>query len=187
MKAFEKRHGIRLGFMSFYVKAVVEALKRYPEVNASIDGDDVVYHNYFDVSMAVSTPRGTVTPVLRDVDTLGMADIEKKIKELAVKGRDGKLTVEDLTGGNFTITNGGVFGSLMSTPIINPPQSAILGMHAIKDRPMAVNGQVEIPPMMYRAVLRSPSDRWSRIRGLPRNDQRVAGRSDASAAGRVVV
>ena len=150
--AFEKRHGIRLGFMSFYVKAVVEALKRYPEVNASIDGDDVVYHNYFDVSMAVSTPRGLVTPVLRDVDTLGMADIEKKIKELAVKGRDGKLTVEDLTGGNFTITNGGVFGSLMSTPIINPPQSAILGMHAIKDRPMAVNGQVEILPMMYLAL-----------------------------------
>lgn len=149
---FEKRHGIRLGFMSFYVKAVVEALKRYPEVNASIDGDDVVYHNYFDVSMAVSTPRGLVTPVLRDVDLLGMADIEKNIKELAVKGRDGKLTVEDLTGGNFTITNGGVFGSLMSTPIINPPQSAILGMHAIKDRPMAVDGKVEILPMMYLAL-----------------------------------
>ncbi|HFS5790905.1 TPA: 2-oxoglutarate dehydrogenase complex dihydrolipoyllysine-residue succinyltransferase [Citrobacter werkmanii] len=150
--AFEKRHGIRLGFMSFYVKAVVEALKRYPEVNASIDGDDVVYHTYFDVSMAVSTPRGLVTPVLRDVDLLGMADIEKNIKELAVKGRDGKLTVEDLTGGNFTITNGGVFGSLMSTPIINPPQSAILGMHAIKDRPMAVDGKVEILPMMYLAL-----------------------------------
>ena len=150
--AFEKRHGIRLGFMSFYVKAVVEALKRYPDVNASIDGDDVVYHNYFDVSMAVSTPRGLVTPVLRDVDLLGMADIEKNIKELAVKGRDGKLTVEDLTGGNFTITNGGVFGSLMSTPIINPPQSAILGMHAIKDRPMAVDGKVEILPMMYLAL-----------------------------------
>ena len=151
-EAFEKRHGTRLGFMSFYVKAVVEALKRYPEVNASIDGDDVVYHNYFDVSMAVSTPRGLVTPVLRDVDLLGMADIEKNIKELAVKGRDGKLTVDDLTGGNFTITNGGVFGSLMSTPIINPPQSAILGMHAIKDRPMAVNGKVEILPMMYLAL-----------------------------------
>ncbi|HHT5058635.1 2-oxoglutarate dehydrogenase complex dihydrolipoyllysine-residue succinyltransferase [Klebsiella quasipneumoniae] len=151
-EAFEKRHGIRLGFMSFYVKAVVEALKRYPEVNASIDGDDVVYHNYFDVSMAVSTPRGLVTPVLRDVDLLGMADIEKNIKELAVKGRDGKLIVDDLTGGNFTITNGGVFGSLMSTPIINPPQSAILGMHAIKDRPMAVNGKVEILPMMYLAL-----------------------------------
>ncbi len=150
--AFEKRHGVRLGFMSFYVKAVVEALKRYPEVNASIDGTDVVYHNYFDISIAVSTPRGLVTPVLRDADALGMADIEKNIKELAIKGRDGKLTVEELTGGNFTITNGGVFGSLMSTPIINPPQSAILGMHAIKDRPMAVNGQVEILPMMYLAL-----------------------------------
>ena len=151
-EAFEKRHGVRLGFMSFYLKAVVEALKRYPEVNASIDGDDVVYHNYFDISIAVSTPRGLVTPVLKDVDALSMADIEKKIKELAVKGRDGKLTVEELTGGNFTITNGGVFGSLMSTPIINPPQSAILGMHAIKDRPMAVNGQVVILPMMYLAL-----------------------------------
>lgn len=151
-EAFEKRHGVRLGFMSFYLKAVVEALKRFPEVNASIDGDDVVYHNYFDVSIAVSTPRGLVTPVLRDVDTLGMADIEKQIKELAIKGRDGKLKVEELTGGNFTVTNGGVFGSLMSTPIINPPQSAILGMHAIKDRPMAVNGQVVIQPMMYLAL-----------------------------------
>ncbi len=150
--AFEKRHGVRLGFMSFYIKAVVEALKRFPEVNASIDGEDVVYHNYFDVSIAVSTPRGLVTPVLKDVDLLGMADIEKRIKELAVKGRDGKLTVEELTGGNFTITNGGVFGSLMSTPIINPPQSAILGMHAIKDRPMAVDGKVEILPMMYLAL-----------------------------------
>ncbi|MCX8957163.1 2-oxoglutarate dehydrogenase complex dihydrolipoyllysine-residue succinyltransferase [Erwinia psidii] len=151
-EAFEKRHGVRLGFMSFYLKAVVEALKRFPEVNASIDGDDVVYHNYFDVSIAVSTPRGLVTPVLKDVDSLGMAEIEKKIKELAIKGRDGKLTVDELTGGNFTITNGGVFGSLMSTPIINPPQSAILGMHAIKDRPMAVNGKVEILPMMYLAL-----------------------------------
>jgi len=151
-EAFEKRHGVRLGFMSFYLKAVVEALKRFPEVNASIDGEDVVYHNYFDISIAVSTPRGLVTPVLKDVDALSMADIEKKIKELAVKGRDGKLTVEELTGGNFTITNGGVFGSLMSTPIINPPQSAILGMHAIKDRPMAVDGQVVILPMMYLAL-----------------------------------
>lgn len=151
-EAFEKRHDIRLGFMSFYVKAVVEALKRYPEVNASLDGDDVVYHNYFDISMAVSTPRGLVTPVLRDVDKLSMADIEKQIKALAIKGRDGKLTVDDLTGGNFTITNGGVFGSLMSTPIINPPQSAILGMHTIKERPMAVEGQVVILPMMYLAL-----------------------------------
>ena len=149
---FEKQHGIRLGFMSFYIKAVVEALKRYPEVNASIDGDDVVYHNYFDISIAVSTPRGLVTPVLRDCDKLSMAEIEKQIKALAEKGRDGKLTVEDLTGGNFTITNGGVFGSLMSTPIINPPQSAILGMHAIKERPIALNGQVVIRPMMYLAL-----------------------------------
>ena len=149
---FEKRHGIRLGFMSFYVKAVTEALKRYPEVNASIDGDDLVYHNYFDVSIAVSTPRGLVTPVLRDTDTMSLADIERAVRELAIKGRDGKLTVDDMTGGNFTVTNGGVFGSLMSTPILNLPQSAILGMHAIKDRPMAVNGEVEILPMMYLAL-----------------------------------
>lgn len=149
---FEKRHGIRLGFMSFYVKAVTEALKRFPEVNASIDGDDIVYHNYFDISIAVSTPRGLVTPVLRDTDTMSLADIERNVRELALKGRDGKLTVADMTGGNFTVTNGGVFGSLMSTPILNLPQSAILGMHAIKDRPMAVNGQVEIQPMMYLAL-----------------------------------
>ena len=149
---FEKQHSVRLGFMSFYIKAVVEALKRYPEVNASIDGDDIVYHNYFDISIAVSTPRGLVTPVLRNCDKLSMAEIEKQIKALAEKGRDGKLTVEDLTGGNFTITNGGVFGSLMSTPIINPPQSAILGMHAIKERPIALNGQVVIRPMMYLAL-----------------------------------
>ncbi|EPN4955750.1 MULTISPECIES: 2-oxoglutarate dehydrogenase complex dihydrolipoyllysine-residue succinyltransferase [Vibrio] len=149
---FEERHGIRLGFMSFYVKAVTEALKRYPEVNASIDGDDIVYHNYFDISMAVSTPRGLVTPVLKDCDKLGFADVEKGIKELAIKGRDGKLTVDELMGGNFTITNGGVFGSLMSTPIINPPQSAILGMHKIQERPMAVDGKVEILPMMYLAL-----------------------------------
>ncbi|OOS01989.1 dihydrolipoamide succinyltransferase [Canicola haemoglobinophilus] len=149
---FEKQHGARLGFMSFYIKAVVEALKRYPEINASIDGDDIVYHNYFDISIAVSTPRGLVTPVVRNCDKLSMADIEKEIKALAEKGRDGKLTVEDLTGGNFTITNGGVFGSLMSTPIINPPQSAILGMHAIKDRPVAIDGEVVIRPMMYLAL-----------------------------------
>ena len=149
---FEKRHGVRLGFMSFYIKAVTEALKRFPEVNASIDGDDIVYHNYFDISIAVSTPRGLVTPILRDTDTMSLADIERNVRELAVKGRDGKLTVADMTGGNFTITNGGVFGSLMSTPILNLPQSAILGMHAIKDRPMAVNGQVEILPMMYLAL-----------------------------------
>jgi len=151
-ESFEKAHDVRLGFMSFYVKAVVEALKRFPEVNASIDGDDICYHNYFDISMAVSTPRGLVTPVLRDCDQLSVADIEKGIKALAKKGRDGKLSMEDLQGGNFTITNGGVFGSLMSTPIINPPQSAILGMHKIQDRPMAVNGKVEILPMMYLAL-----------------------------------
>ncbi|NRD73561.1 2-oxoglutarate dehydrogenase complex dihydrolipoyllysine-residue succinyltransferase [Shewanella sp. VB17] len=151
-EVFEKRHGIRLGFMSFYIKAVTEALKRFPEVNASIDGDDIVYHNYFDISIAVSTPRGLVTPVLRNTDTMSLADIERNVRELALKGRDGKLTVEDMTGGNFTVTNGGVFGSLMSTPILNLPQSAILGMHAIKDRPMAVNGQVEILPMMYLAL-----------------------------------
>lgn len=150
--SFEKRHGIRLGFMSFYVKAVTEALKRFPEVNASLDGDDICYHNYFDISIAVSTPRGLVTPILRDCDALGMAGIEKGIKELAIKGRDGKLGLDDLQGGNFTITNGGVFGSLMSTPIINPPQSAILGMHKIQDRPMAVDGKVEILPMMYLAL-----------------------------------
>ncbi|EKO3538685.1 2-oxoglutarate dehydrogenase complex dihydrolipoyllysine-residue succinyltransferase [Vibrio fluvialis] len=149
---FEKKHGIRLGFMSFYVKAVTEALKRYPEVNASIDGSDIVYHNFFDISIAVSTPRGLVTPVLKDSDTLGMAQIEKGIKDLAIKGRDGKLTVEELTGGNFTITNGGVFGSLMSTPIINPPQAAILGMHKIQDRAMVVDGKIEILPMMYLAL-----------------------------------
>jgi len=149
---FEKRHDTRLGFMSFYVKAVTEALKRFPEINASIDGSDLVYHNFFDVSIAVSTPRGLVTPVLRDTDQMSMADIEKKIRELAIKGRDGKLTVDEMTGGNFTITNGGVFGSLISTPIINLPQSAILGMHKIQDRPMAVDGKVEILPMMYLAL-----------------------------------
>lgn len=149
---FEERHGARLGFMSFYVKAVVEALKRFPAVNASIDGDDIVYHNYFDVSIAVSTPRGLVTPVLRDCDKMNFAEIENGIRELAIKGRDGKLTVEEMQGGNFTITNGGVFGSLLSTPIINLPQTAILGMHKIQDRPMAVDGKVEILPMMYLAL-----------------------------------
>ena len=149
---FEKTHNTRLGFMSFYVKAVTEALKRYPAVNASIDGDDIVYHNYFDISIAVSTPRGLVTPVLRDSDQLGMAGIENGIRELAIKGRDGKLTMAEMQGGNFTITNGGVFGSLISTPILNLPQAAILGMHKIQDRPMAVDGKVEILPMMYLAL-----------------------------------
>ena len=150
--AFEKKHDVRLGFMSFYVKAVTEALKRYPEMNAAIDGDDIVYHNFFDISVAVSTPRGLVTPVLRDTDTLSFAEIEQTIKALAIKGQDGKLTIDEMMGGNFTITNGGVFGSLLSTPIINPPQAAILGMHKIQDRPMAVDGKVEILPMMYLAL-----------------------------------
>jgi len=149
---FEKTHDTRLGFMSFYVKAVVEALKRFPAVNASIDGDDIVYHNFFDISIAVSTPRGLVTPVLRDADQMGMAAIENGIRGLAIKGRDGKLSIADMTGGNFTITNGGVFGSLLSTPILNLPQAAILGMHKIQDRPMAINGKVEILPMMYLAL-----------------------------------
>ncbi|MFT6924744.1 MAG: 2-oxoglutarate dehydrogenase E2 component (dihydrolipoamide succinyltransferase) [Psychromonas sp.] len=151
-EVFEKKHGVRLGFMSFYIKAVTEALKRFPEVNAAIDGDEIVYHNFFDISIAVSTPRGLVTPVLRDVDALNFAEIEKGIKVLAIKGRDGKLTVDEMIGGNFTITNGGVFGSLLSTPIINPPQAAILGMHKIQDRPVAIDGKVEILPMMYLAL-----------------------------------
>tara|TARA_B100001094_G_scaffold333296_2_gene410415 strand:- start:1930 stop:3459 length:1530 start_codon:yes stop_codon:yes gene_type:complete len=149
---FEKNHDVRLGFMSFYVKAVTEALKRFPQINASIDGDDIVYHNYFDISVAISTPRGLVTPVLRNCDQMSFAQIEQGIQEFADKGREGRLSLDELKGGNFTITNGGVFGSLMSTPIINPPQSAILGMHAIKDRPMAVNGEVVILPMMYLAL-----------------------------------
>ncbi len=151
-KAFEERHGVRLGFMSFYVKAVVQALKHFPEINASIDGEDIIYRDYFDISIAVSTPRGLVTPVLRNAEMQSMAEIENTIKQLAIKGQNNKLQVDELTGGNFTITNGGVFGSLMSTPIINPPQSAILGMHAIKERPMAVEGKVEILPMMYLAL-----------------------------------
>ena len=138
--------------MSFYIKAVTEALQRYPLLNSSIDGDDIVYHNFFDVSIAVATPRGLVTPVIHDTDTLSFAEIEQTIKALAVKGQNGKLTTDDLSGGNFTITNGGVFGSLLSTPIINPPQAAILGMHTIKERPMAVDGEVVILPMMYLAL-----------------------------------
>jgi len=150
---FEKKHnGARLGFMSFFVKAAGEALKRFPAVNASIDGSDMVYHGYQDIGVAVSTEKGLVVPVLRDVDSMGLADIESGIVEYAGKARDGKLGIEEMQGGTFTITNGGTFGSLMSTPIINPPQTAILGMHKIQDRPMAIDGQVEIRPMMYLAV-----------------------------------
>ncbi|TBW59041.1 2-oxoglutarate dehydrogenase complex dihydrolipoyllysine-residue succinyltransferase [Marinobacter halodurans] len=151
-ESFEKRHGVKLGFMSFFAKAATEALKRFPAVNASIDGNDMVYHGYQDIGVAVSTDRGLVVPVVRDVDGLGLADIEKKIIEYGTKARDGKLGIEEMTGGTFTITNGGIFGSLISTPILNPPQTAILGMHKIQERPMAVNGQVEILPMMYLAL-----------------------------------
>ncbi len=149
---FEKVHGVRLGFMSFFVKAVVEALKRFPDVNASIDGDDIIYHGYFDIGIAVSSPRGLVVPVLRDADDLSFAGIEATIRELGGKARDNKLTLDELTGGTFTITNGGVFGSLMSTPIINPPQSAILGMHNINEKPVVENGEIVIRPMMYIAL-----------------------------------
>lgn len=150
---FEKSHnGTRLGFMGFFVKAACESLKRFPAVNASIDGDDVVYHGFQDVGVAVSTEKGLVVPVLRDAENMSMAKIEEKIREYGLRAKDGKLSMEDMTGGTFTITNGGVFGSLLSTPILNPPQTAILGMHKIQDRPMAVNGKVEILPMMYLAL-----------------------------------
>ncbi len=149
---FEKVHNERLGFMSFFVKATVEALKRFPAVNASIDGQDIVYHGYYDIGIAVSSPRGLVVPVLRDADSMSMASIEASIGAYAAKAKEGKLTLEEMTGGTFTITNGGIFGSLMSTPILNPPQSGILGMHNIVQRPVAENGQVVIRPMMYVAL-----------------------------------
>ncbi|MGO0307749.1 2-oxoglutarate dehydrogenase complex dihydrolipoyllysine-residue succinyltransferase [Endozoicomonas acroporae] len=149
---FEKRHGVRLGFMSFFVKACVEALRRHPVVNASIDGNDIVYHGYQDIGVAVSSDRGLVVPVLRNTEDMSLADIEAKIREFGKKAMDGKLGIDEMTGGTFTISNGGVFGSLLSTPILNPPQSAILGMHKIQERPMAVNGKVEILPMMYLAL-----------------------------------
>jgi len=149
---FEKEHGVKLGFMSFFVKAVIAALKKHPILNASIDGPDIVYHGYYDIGIAVSSPRGLVVPIVRDADQLSIAEIEKDIAGKAVRAREGKLALEELTGGTFTITNGGVFGSMLSTPIINPPQSAILGMHKIQDRPMAENGRVVIRPMMYLAL-----------------------------------
>jgi 2-oxoglutarate dehydrogenase E2 component (dihydrolipoamide succinyltransferase) len=151
-ESFEKRHGIKLGFMSFFTKAATEALKRFPAVNASIDGNDMVYHGYQDIGVAVSTERGLVVPVLRDADAMSLADVEKKIVEYGTKAKTGKLGIDEMTGGTFTITNGGTFGSLLSTPILNPPQTAILGMHKIQPRPMAVNGQVVIQPMMYLAL-----------------------------------
>ncbi|QHB54923.1 2-oxoglutarate dehydrogenase complex dihydrolipoyllysine-residue succinyltransferase [Ralstonia solanacearum] len=149
---FEKTHGVKLGFMSFFVKAAVHALKKYPVINASVDGNDIVYHGYFDIGIAVGSPRGLVVPILRNADQMSLADIEKKIAEFGQKAKDGKLTLDDLTGGTFSISNGGTFGSMLSTPIINPPQSAILGVHATKDRAVVENGQVVVRPMNYLAM-----------------------------------
>ncbi|MDK4554507.1 2-oxoglutarate dehydrogenase complex dihydrolipoyllysine-residue succinyltransferase [Kingella kingae] len=149
---FEKEHGVKLGFMSFFVKAAVAALKKFPVVNASVDGKDIVYHGYFDIGIAIGSPRGLVVPILRDADQMSIADIEKAIVDYAAKAKDGRIAIEDLTGGTFSITNGGTFGSMMSTPIINPPQSAILGMHATKERAVVENGEIVIRPMMYLAL-----------------------------------
>ena len=149
---FEKEHGVKLGFMSFFVKAAVAALKKFPVVNASVDGKDIVYHGYFDIGIAIGSPRGLVVPILRDADQMSIAEIERAIVDYAVKAKDGKIAIEDLTGGTFSITNGGTFGSMMSTPIINPPQSAILGMHATKERAVVENGQIVVRPMMYLAL-----------------------------------
>ncbi|MCH8178679.1 MAG: 2-oxoglutarate dehydrogenase complex dihydrolipoyllysine-residue succinyltransferase [Proteobacteria bacterium] len=149
---FEKEHGVKLGFMSFFVKAAVHALKKYPVINASVDGNDIVYHGYFDIGIAVGSPRGLVVPILRNADQMSFADIEKKIAEFGAKARDGKLGIEEMTGGTFSISNGGVFGSMLSTPIINPPQSAILGVHATKDRAVVENGQIVIRPINYLAM-----------------------------------
>ena len=149
---FEKEHGVKLGFMSFFVKASIEALRKYPVMNAAVDGNDIIYHEYYDIGVAVSTDRGLVVPVLRNAETLGFAQIERKINDYGVRARAGGLALEELQGGTFTITNGGVFGSMLSTPILNAPQSAILGMHKIQDRPVAVDGQVVVRPIMYLAV-----------------------------------
>lgn len=149
---FEKEHGVRLGFMSFFVKASVHALRKYPVLNASVDGNDIVYHGYFDIGIAVSSPRGLVVPILRDADQLPLAEIEKQIADFGARAQDGKLGLEELTGGTFSISNGGVFGSMLSTPIINPPQSAILGIHATKDRPVVEDGQIVVRPMNYLAL-----------------------------------
>ena len=149
---FEKEHGVRLGFMSFFVKAACAALKKFPILNASVDGDDIIYHGYIDIGIAVGSPRGLVVPILRDADQLSMAEIEQKIAEFGAKAKDGRLSLEELTGGTFSISNGGVFGSMLSTPIINPPQSAILGIHATKDRPVVENGQIVIRPINYLAL-----------------------------------
>jgi 2-oxoglutarate dehydrogenase E2 component (dihydrolipoamide succinyltransferase) len=149
---FEAKHNVKLGFMSFFVKAAIEALKRFPAINASIDGSDIIYHGYYDIGIAVTTPRGLIVPILRDADQLDFAGIEKGIHDFGSKARNGSISVEDLSGGTFTITNGGIFGSMLSTPILNPPQCAILGMHAIKDRPIVENGEIVIRPIMYLAL-----------------------------------
>jgi 2-oxoglutarate dehydrogenase E2 component (dihydrolipoamide succinyltransferase) len=149
---FEKEHGVKIGFMSFFVKAAVHALKKFPILNASVDGNDIIYHGYFDIGIAVGSPRGLVVPILRNADQMSFADIEKKIAEFGVKARDGKLSIEEMAGGTFSISNGGVFGSMLSTPIINPPQSAILGVHATKERPVVENGQIVIRPINYLAL-----------------------------------
>jgi 2-oxoglutarate dehydrogenase E2 component (dihydrolipoamide succinyltransferase) len=151
-ESFEKKHGVKLGFMSFFVKACIVALKELPAVNAEIDGDDIIYKNHYDISVAVSTPQGLVVPVVRNADAMSLAEIEKTIADLGRRARDGKLAIEEMAGGTFTITNGGIFGSLLSTPILNPPQSGILGMHKIQPRPMAVGDKVEVRPMMYLAL-----------------------------------
>ncbi len=151
-ESFEKTHGVRLGFMGFFVKATIEALKAFPAVNAAIDGQDMLYHNFYNIGVAVSSPKGLVVPVLKDADQMSLAEIEKQIKAYAIKARDGKITIDDMSGGTFTISNGGVFGSLMSTPILNPPQSGILGMHKIEKRPVVINDEVKVRPMMYLAM-----------------------------------
>ena len=183
---FEKEHGIKLGFMSFFVKAAVAALKKFPLINASIDGKDIIYHGYFDIGIAVGSPRGLVVPILRNADQLSIADIEKAIADFGRRAADGKLGIEEMTGGTFSISNGGVFGSMLSTPIINPPQSAI-PVHATKERPVVENGQIVIRPMNYLApVLRPPHHRRPRSRAGPGRHEGRAGRSAAPAAGPVI-
>ncbi len=181
---FEKEHGVKLGFMSFFVKAAVYALKKYPVVNASVDGNDIVYHGYYDIGIAVGSPRGLVVPILRNTDQSSLAEIEKQIADFGERAQAGKLAIEELTGGTFSISNGGVFGSMLSTPIINPPQSAILGIHATRERPVAENGQVVIrPDELPRVVLRPPHRRRARGGALARRDQGSAGGSGADVTG----
>jgi 2-oxoglutarate dehydrogenase E2 component (dihydrolipoamide succinyltransferase) len=183
---FEKEHGVKLGFMSFFVKAAVAALKKYPVLNASVDGNDIVYHGYFDIGIAVGSPRGLVVPILRDADQMSLAQIEKKIAEFGVKAKDGKISIEELTGGTFSISNGGVFGSMLSTPIINPPQSAILGVHATKDRAGGRKRPDRDPPdQLPRHVLRPPHHRRSRGGAGSGHHEGSAGRSGAPAARRL--